>query len=294
MNMVGGTEMTDRQAVRPALAAEDWDRLTEEPLPELDGEYPLSEAQVEGFWENGFIVLEGVLDRAEITAYGEAIRDVAMAHFRARGLALSFGGAFLQQLNLRYCSDAVRNFVQSPRFGRIASRLLRAPAVRLYHEQALFKPPGGTDSHWHQDQFYFPFDDTFTMGLWMPLVDCSLDMGPLRFVAGSHKYGNLEGMSISEESRRFFDDFVGARGAGGGAGAGAQGGRLLDPPRLDRARRAGQPLRQGARGDDRQLLPRRRAHHRHVALAGRAALRGRPAARPARHRRHEPDCILGV
>ena len=170
--------MTDRQAVRPALAAEDWDRLAEAPLPELDGEYPLSDAQVEGFWENGFIVLEEVLERAEITAYGEAIRDVAMAHFRARNLALSFGGAFLQQLNLRYCSDAVSSFVQSPRFGRIASRLLRAPAVRLYHEQALFKPPGGTDSHWHQDQFYFPFDDTFTMGLWMPLVDCSLDMGP--------------------------------------------------------------------------------------------------------------------
>ena len=107
---------------------------------------------MESFWENGFIVLEEVLDRAEITAYGEAIRDVAMAHFRARGLALSFGGAFLQQLNLRYCSDAVRSFVQSPRFGRIASRLLRASAVRLYHEQALFKPPGGTDSHWHQSR----------------------------------------------------------------------------------------------------------------------------------------------
>ena len=179
-----------------------------------------------------------------------------MAHFRARGLALSFGGAFLQQLNLRYCSDAVRSFVQSPRFGRIASRLLRAPAVRLYHEQALFKPPGGTDSHWHQDQFYFPFDDTFTMGLWMPLVDCSLDMGPLRFVAGSHKYGNLEGMSISEESKRFFDDFVEREGLEVVQVPGLQGRRLLDPPGLDRARRAGQPLRQGARGDDRQLLSR--------------------------------------
>ena len=228
--------MTNRQAVRPALAAQDWDRLAEASLPELDGEYPLSDAQVESFWENGFIVLEEVLDRAEITAYGEAIRDVAMAHFRARGLALSFGGAFLQQLNLRYCSDAVRSFVQSPRFGRIASRLLRASAVRLYHEQALFKPPGGTDSHWHQDQFYFPFDDTFTMGLWMPLVDCSLDMGPLRFVAGSHKYGNLEGMSISEESRRFFDDFVEREGLEvvqvPGLKAGARGvdELLLDPP----------------------------------------------------------------
>ena len=200
--------MANEQVVRPALAAADWERLNAAPLPDLDGEYPLSEAQVERFREQGFIVLEGVLDRAEITAYGEAIRAVAMAHFRARGLAASFGGAFLQQLNLRYCSDAVRSFVLSPRFGRIASRLLGAPAVRLYHEQALFKPPGGIDSHWHQDQFYFPFDDTFTLGMWMPLVDCSPDMGPLRFIAGSHKYGNLEGMSISEESKHFFDDFA--------------------------------------------------------------------------------------
>ena len=288
----GDSKMTNRQAVRPALAAEDWDRLAKAPLPELDGEYPLSDAQVEGFWENGFIVLEEVLDRAEITAFGEAIRDVAMAHFRARGLALSFGGAFLQQLNLRYCSDAVRSFVQSPRFGRIASRLLRTPAVRLYHEQALFKPPGGIDSHWHQDQFYFPFDDTFTMGLWMPLVDCSLDMGPLRFIAGSHQYGNLEGMSISEESRRFFDDFIAREEL-----------EVVQVPGLkagDCSIHLGwtvhgapvQPLRQGARGDDRQLLSGRRAHHRHVALAGRVALRGRPAARPACHQRHEPDRVF--
>lgn len=204
--------MANEQVVRPALAAADWERLNAAPLPDLDGEYPLSEAQVERFREQGFIVLEGVLDRAEITAYGEAIRAAAMAHFRARGLATSFGGAFLQQLNLRYCSDAVRSFVLSPRFGRIASRLLGAPAVRLYHEQALFKPPGGIDSHWHQDQFYFPFDDTWTLGMWMPLVDCSLDMGPLRFIAGSHRYGNLEGMSISEESKRFFDDFAAREG----------------------------------------------------------------------------------
>lgn len=204
--------MANEQVVRPALAAADWERLRAAPLPDLDGEYPLSEAQVERFREQGFIVLEGVLDRAEITAYGEAIRAVAMAHFRARGLATSFGGAFLQQLNLRYCSDAVRSFVLSPRFGRIAGRLLGAPAVRLYHEQALFKPPGGIDSHWHQDQFYFPFDDTFTLGMWMPLVDCSPDMGPLRFIAGSHRYGNLEGMSISEESKHFFDDFAAREG----------------------------------------------------------------------------------
>ena len=191
-----------------AKTVADWNELIEAELPDLSNEYAISDEQVERLWEQGFLELTGVLNPEEIDAYGRAIREVAMAHFRARGLQLSFGGAFLQQLNLRYCSDAVSKFVLSPRLGSIASRLLKTDAVRIYHDQALFKPPGGIDSHWHQDQYYFPFDDTFTLAVWMPLVDCRLEMGPMRFVAGSHKYRNLEGKSISDESARFFDDFI--------------------------------------------------------------------------------------
>ena len=200
--------MGEKITVRPAKSVDNWNRLVQQQLPDLASEYPLTDEQVDRFWEQGFIVLKDVLSPDEINAYGDSIREVALTHFRARGWTTSFGNAFLQQLNLRYCSDAVMRFVSCKRFGRIASRLLRTPKVRIYHEQALFKQPGGVDSHWHQDQFYFPFDDSVTMGLWMPLVDCSLEMGPLRFVRGSHKYGNLEGRSISNESARFFDNFI--------------------------------------------------------------------------------------
>ena len=200
--------MGEKITVRPAKSVDNWNRLVQQQLPDLASEYPLTDEQVDRFWEQGFIVLKDVLSPDEINAYGDSIREVALTHFRARGWTTSFGNAFLQQLNLRYCSDAVMRFVSCKRFGRIASRLLRTPKVRIYHEQALFKQPGGIDSHWHQDQFYFPFDDSVTMGLWMPLVDCSLEMGPLRFVRGSHKYGNLEGRSISNESARFFDNFI--------------------------------------------------------------------------------------
>ena len=200
--------MGEKITVRPAKSVDNWNRLVQQQLPDLASEYPLTDEQVDRFWEQGFIVLKDVLSPDEINAYGDSIREVALTHFRARGWTTSFGNAFLQQLNLRYCSDAVMRFVSCKRFGRIASRLLRTPKVRIYHEQALFKQPGGIDSHWHQDQFYFPFDDSVTMGLWMPLVDCSLEMGPLRFVRGSHKYGNLEGRSISNESARFFENFI--------------------------------------------------------------------------------------
>ena len=200
--------MGEKITVRPAKSVDNWNRLVQQQLPDLASEYPLTDEQVDRFWEQGFIVLKDVLSPDEINAYGDSIREVALTHFRARGWTTSFGAAFLQQLNLRYCSDAVMRFVSCKRLGRIASRLLRTPKVRIYHEQALFKQPGGIDSHWHQDQFYFPFDDSVTMGLWMPLVDCSLEMGPLRFVRGSHKYGNLEGRSISNESARFFENFI--------------------------------------------------------------------------------------
>ena len=98
---------------------------------------------------------------------------------------------------------------------------------------------------------------SFVLGLWMPLVDCSLDMEPLRCVAGSHEYGNVEGMSISEESRRFFDDCHRTRGA--------QSGRLPASHRIGGSRTGTTGLEPVASG----LTSRRDNHLRHAPrLAG--------------------------
>ena len=78
--------MAENATVRPATPVADWNRLIEQQLPGLDSEYPLTGEQIDQFWEQGFIVLRDVLSPDEINAYGEAIREVAMAHFRARGL----------------------------------------------------------------------------------------------------------------------------------------------------------------------------------------------------------------
>lgn len=41
----------------------------------------------------------------------------------------------------------------------------------MYHDQALFKEPGGGPTPWHQDRFYSPLTTENTVTMWMPLVD---------------------------------------------------------------------------------------------------------------------------
>ena len=60
------------------------------------------------------------------------------------------------------------------------------PGIRLYHDQALFKEPGGGVTPWHQDQGYWPFRGWGPVTMWMPLVDLTAEMGgSMSFARGS-------------------------------------------------------------------------------------------------------------
>jgi len=80
--------------------------------------------------------------------------------------------------------------------------------VRLYHDQALFKEPGGGLTPWHQDGYYWPIDASKSVTMWMPLIDANEQMGTLRFASGSHKTGHLDDLPISDESQEIFENFI--------------------------------------------------------------------------------------
>ena len=46
----------------------------------------------------------------------------------------------------------VRKFVFGTRLARIAAELMGVRGVRMYHDQALCKLPGGGPTPWHADQ----------------------------------------------------------------------------------------------------------------------------------------------
>ncbi len=184
-------------------------------LPKLDGKYVVSNEQVECFRRDGFIVLPRVASAEEIAAWRPAILDARNEHGQ-QAVPLeqrdTYGKAFLKGLNLWACDAEVCRFVTSPRFARIAADLLGVEAVRIYHDQALIKEPGGGITPWHQDQHYWPLDTASTVTMWMPLVDVTAEMGTMRFACGSHLLGYLGDAPIGDASEAQFETFIRKRG----------------------------------------------------------------------------------
>ena len=175
-------------------------------LPSLDSEYLIPEEKINFFWENGFVVLKNVLSKEEIGIYREEIKKVSEE--RMKNQDKSFGGAFYQALNIRFDSKGVEKYCLSKRLGKIAADLMKVNAVRIFHEQAIFKNQGDTKSYWHQDQYFWPLNTNLHIGMWMALSDMTKDMGLMKFVIGSHKKGDLDGISITKDSEKYYENLI--------------------------------------------------------------------------------------
>jgi ectoine hydroxylase-related dioxygenase (phytanoyl-CoA dioxygenase family) len=182
-----------------------------ESLSDLNDAYPLSPVEVESYRRNGHTLLRGVASPEEAAAYRPVIRNAALRlNTETRPLADrdAYGKAFLQTMNLWRRDEGVRRFTLARRFAGIAARLMGVPAVRIYHDQALFKEPGGGPTPWHQDQYYWPLDTSRTITMWMPLVPVPPEIGSMTFGSGSQRLGFLGQFFISEESDRVFDKMI--------------------------------------------------------------------------------------
>ena len=167
------------------------------------------------FADDGHALVRGLATPEEVAAIRPRIQEAA----RQRNpdpppleVRDTYGKAFLQSINLWRLDDDVQAFVWSPRFARVAAELLGVDGVRLYHDQALFKEPGGGPTPWHQDQVYWPLDTDETITMWMPLVDVPAEVGSMTFATGSHRLGDVGAAEISDASEEAVAGLVAERG----------------------------------------------------------------------------------
>lgn len=180
-------------------------------LPGLNDLKVVSAENIKEFSENGHTLVKNILSAEEIGVYRPIIVNAAERYNTERRRMEdrdTYGKAFLQIMNLWRSDESVRQFVLSKRLGKIAADLMGVENVRIFHDQALFKEPGGGPTPWHQDQYYWPIDTNNTITMWMPLIDIDVDMGMLTFASGSFTKGAVFDFEISDESEKAFNDYV--------------------------------------------------------------------------------------
>lgn len=119
----------------------------------------------------------------------------------------TYQAAFDQYMNLWQSDGAVRQVTLHPELARTAASLLGVRAVRVYHDQALYKVAGGGHTPWHQDQWYWPLDTDRTITMWLPLHDVDPSMGDLEFAVGTHR-GPIGDEAISDDSDAYYDEYL--------------------------------------------------------------------------------------
>jgi ectoine hydroxylase-related dioxygenase (phytanoyl-CoA dioxygenase family) len=182
---------------------------------DLDSPYAVQASQIAQFEADGFIRLKDVLSPETLEHYGAEITRLTIAlntQTRALEERSTYDKAFLQVMNLWEHSATVRSFVMGKRLGRIAAELLGVSGVRLYHDQSLYKEPGGGITPAHADQYYWPLASDRTVTAWIPLQAVPRNMGPLAFYAKSQHEAFGRELSISDESERAITANMLARG----------------------------------------------------------------------------------
>jgi len=159
---------------------------------------------VEDFGRDGFVVVPDLLGADELARFGDAV-DAAVARrsrhdTRALAEKSRYEQSFTQCQNLWEDCPDVRPLTFHPLIGETAARLLGVDAVRIWHDQALYKEAGGRETDPHQDHPYWPIVETDTITAWIPLDGSTLANGAMGYLPGSHRLG----------LREFVDIFTGA------------------------------------------------------------------------------------
>ncbi len=173
---------------------------------------PVSEELIEQFERDGFVVVPGLFTESEVESFGRAV-DAAVADRsrndqRALHERSPYEQSFRQCINLWEDHPEVLPLTFHPKISEAATMLARAPALRLWHDQALYKEAGGRYTEPHQDQPYWPMDETNTLSAWIPFDGSTRDNGCMGYVPGSHRVGLRRFVNIftADEQVKILED----------------------------------------------------------------------------------------
>ena len=172
----------------------------------------LTDQQIKFYRENGYIIVENFLDRDELAEWRQCT-DQAVAERLGNSIDFLtnqmnpeafYAQVFTQCLRLADTHEGMRKLIHDPKIGRMGATLAGIEGIRIWHDQALIKPPLGNPTAWHLDVPYWSFNSRDAISLWMALDDATLANGCMWYIPGSHKTAQFDNVGIGENMDDLF------------------------------------------------------------------------------------------
>ena len=176
--------------------------------------HTVSDEQIQFYQDNGFVVIDDFLDANELETWRRNVEE-AVASRGKRKLADGrmmeednyYARVFAQRINLWNDHQGMRRLMLDERLGKMAADLAGVDGIRIWHDQALIKPPWGNPTGWHLDNPYWSFYSRDAISIWVALDDVTPDNGCLYFIPGSHKTATYDNVGIGSNIGDLFDAY---------------------------------------------------------------------------------------
>jgi len=167
--------------------------------------------QIQQYRTQGFIVIEGFLDAAELehwrTVTAEAIQmrlgDKTILNNQANPDTF-YAQVFTQCLRLADIHPGMAEIMFDEKLGRLAGTLSGVDGIRIWHDQALVKPPYGNHTAFHYDNPFWSFHSRNSISMWVALDDATLSNGCLWYLPGTHLEAGFQPVGIGENMGDIF------------------------------------------------------------------------------------------
>ena len=164
------------------------------------GTIQLTEEQITGYRDNGYIHVPGVLSAEEVERYREG---AARAYDELASLNAD-NQMFRQIVNVWKADPVLRELTLHQGLAQLATQLAGIP-LRLWHDQLLIKKPhNATPTEYHQDAPYWPHANArHQLSAWVALVDVPVERGCMTFIPGSHQRHDIRAIDLTDRTDLF-------------------------------------------------------------------------------------------
>jgi ectoine hydroxylase-related dioxygenase (phytanoyl-CoA dioxygenase family) len=159
----------------------------------------LPQDTIDAFHRDGYLYAGPVLTQDELdaarAAYDrilkseekpESFRDLTLNDPQAKTVL-----SVHQVIDMWRLDPIFHTIIAKPAIVDIAEALMGTGNIRLYHDQALFKPAfHGGEVPWHQDNGYWNLEPATAVSCWLTLDDVTPDNGCMWVIPGSHLHGD--------------------------------------------------------------------------------------------------------